>query len=422
MGLTLMPPTGNASPAGGPPPGGHEATRWAAKTREAGVSDPSDFYRIDLELTEAERLLQATVRDFVRRECLPDIARHFDQATFPLEIVRKLGALGLLGMKYAGYGCAGASNVDYGLACQELEAGDSGLRSFVSVQTSLVIHPLFTWGSEEQKRRYIPKLAAGELIGCYGLTEPDHGSDPSGMVTRAVRDGNEYVLNGAKMWITNGTIADLAVVWARHDDDVAGFVVERGTPGFSAPEMKRKLSLRASVTSELIFDDVRIPLENRLPGASGLGAPLACLNEARYGIAWGAMGAARACFECARDYTAARTQFGKPLAGFQLTQEKLVWMLTELTRGCLLSLRLGRMKDAGIARFAHVSLAKYANVRSALEVARMARTLLGASGITLEYPPIRHAANLESVLTYEGTHEIHALIVGREITGLDAFH
>ncbi len=386
------------------------------------MRETSDFYRIDLELTEEERLLQATVRDFVRREYLPGIARHFEEATFPLEVVPKLGSLGLLGMKYAGYGCAGASNVAYGLACQELEAGDSGLRSFVSVQTSLVIHPLITWGSEEQKRRYIPKLAAGELIGCYGLTEPDHGSDPGGMTTRAVRDGSAYVLNGAKMWITNGTIADLAVVWARLDDDVAGFIVEKGARGFQAPEMKQKLSLRASVTSELIFDDVRIPLDRRLPDAHGLGAPLACLNEARYGIAWGAVGAARACYECARDYTATRTQFGKPLAAFQLTQEKLVWMLAELTRGALLNLRLGRMKDAGLARFAHVSLAKYANVRSALEVARMARTLLGANGITLEYPPIRHAANLESVLTYEGTHEIHALIVGREITGLDAFH
>jgi glutaryl-CoA dehydrogenase len=381
-----------------------------------------DFYRCDLELTEAERLLRDTVRAFVAREYLPLVAAHYEAGTFPREIVPRLAELGLLGMKYEGYGCGGASNVDYGLACQELEYGDSGLRSFVSVQTSLVIHPIFTWGSEEQKRRFIPKLAAGELIGCYGLTEPDHGSDPGGMVTRARRDGDQFVLNGAKMWITNGSIADLAVVWAKLDDDVAGFLVEKGTPGFSAPETKRKLSLRASVTSELVFDDCRVPAANRLPGASGLGAPLGCLNEARYGIAWGAVGAAAACYECALDYTRAREQFGRPLAAFQITQEKLVAMLAAITSGQLLALRLGRMKDAGLARFAHVSLAKYNNVRAALEIARTARGMLGASGITLEYPPMRHAANLESVLTYEGTHEIHTLIVGREVTGLDAFH
>jgi len=384
--------------------------------------DPSDFYRLDLELTEDERLLRDTLRAFVQREFMPGVAAHFEAGTFPVDIALRLGELGLLGMKYEGYGCAGASNVDYGIACQELEWGDSGLRSFVSVQTSLVIHPIHTWGSEEQKRRYIPSLARGELIGCYGLTEPDHGSDPGGMATRAVRDGDGFVLNGAKMWITNGTIADLAVVWARLDDDIAGFIVEKGTPGFTAPEMKRKLSLRASVTSELVFDEVRLPADSRLPGASGLGAPLGCLNEARYGIAWGAMGAAAACYECALDYVRSREQFGKPLAAFQMTQEKLVRMLSEITRGRLMNLRLGRMKDAGIARHVHVSLAKYANVSAALEIARTARTLLGANGITLEYPPIRHAANLESVLTYEGTHEIHTLIVGREITGEDAFH
>jgi glutaryl-CoA dehydrogenase len=381
-----------------------------------------DFYRIDLELSEDERRLRDALRSFVAREFLPTVAAHYEQGTFPREIVPALAELGLLGMKYSGYGCPGASHVDYGLACQELEYGDSGLRSFVSVQTSLVIHPIFTWGSEEQKRRYIPKLAAGELIGCYGLTEPDHGSDPGGMATRAVRDGGHYVLNGAKMWITNGTIADLAVVWAKLGDEVAGFVVERGTPGFTAPEMKGKLSLRASVTSELVFDDCRVPAENRLPEAAGLAAPLGCLNEARYGIAWGAMGAAAACYESALDYTRARSQFGRPLAGFQITQEKLVGMLAEITKGQLLALRLGRMKDAGLARFAHVSLAKYNNVRAALEIARTARGMLGANGITLEYPPMRHAANLESVLTYEGTHEIHTLIVGREVTGLDAFH
>jgi glutaryl-CoA dehydrogenase len=380
-----------------------------------------DFYRLDLELSEEERLLRDTVREFVAREYLPIVVTHYEAGTFPREIVPQLAELGLLGMKYEGYGCPGASNVQYGLACQELEYGDSGLRSFVSVQTSLVIHPIFTWGSEEQKAKYIPKLAAGELIGCYGLTEPDHGSDPEGMVTRAVRDGDAYRLSGAKMWITNGTIADLAVVWAKLDDEIAGFIVEKGTPGFTAPEIKGKLSLRASVTSELVFDDCRIPAGNRLPLAKGLGAPLGCLNEARYGIAWGAMGAAAACYESALAYTQARTQFGRPLAGFQMTQEKLVWMLAEITKGQLLALRLGRMKDAGIARFPHVSLAKYNNVRTALEIARSARTLLGASGITLEYPPLRHAANLESVLTYEGTHEIHTLIVGREVTGRDAF-
>ncbi len=380
-----------------------------------------DFYRLDSELTPDERLLRDTVHAFAAEQYLPLVAEHFERGTFPIEIVSQLGALGLLGMKYPGYGCAGASAVDYGLACQELEWADSGLRSFVSVQTSLVIHPLFTWGSEEQKRKYIPRLASGELIGCYGLTEPDHGSDPGGMQTRAVRDGGDYVLNGAKMWITNGSIADLAIVWARLDDDVAGFIVEKDRPGFSAPLMKNKLSLRASVTSELVFDDVRVPAANLLPQARGLAAPLGCLNEARYGIAWGAIGAAIACYESALSYVRERTQFDRPLAGFQMTQEKLVWMLAEITKGQLLNLRLGRLKDSGQARFPHVSLAKYNNVRTALEIARTARALLGANGITLEYPPLRHAVNLESVLTYEGTHEIHTLIVGREITGIDAF-
>jgi len=385
------------------------------------VPGPTDFYRLDLELSEAERLLRDTVRNFVAREFLPSVNEHFERGTFPREIVPRLGSLGLLGMKYPGYGCAGASHVDYGLACQELERGDSGLRSFVSVQTSLVIHPIYTWGSEEQKQAYIPRLASGESIGCYGLTEPDHGSDPGGMETRAVRDGDEYVLTGTKMWITNGSIADIAIVWARLEDDIAGFIVETDRPGFSAPEMKHKLSLRASVTSELVMDDVRIPARNRLPGARGLGAPLGCLNEARFGIAWGAIGAAMACYEAALAHVRERHQFGRPLASFQLIQEKLVWMLAEITKGQLLNLRLGRMKDSGLAHFPHVSLAKYNNVRAALEIARAARALLGASGITLDYPVMRHAANLESVLTYEGTHEIHTLIVGREITGLDAF-
>ena len=385
------------------------------------MKGPSDFYQLDLELSEEERLLRDTVRRFVEREALPSVPEHFERGTFPRDLVPALGRLGLLGMKYPGYGCAGASNVAYGLACRELERGDSGLRSFVSVQTSLVIHPIFTWGSEEQKRAWIPRLAAGEAIGCYGLTEADHGSDPGGMETRAVRDGGDYVLNGSKMWITNGSIADVAVVWARLDDEIAGFLVERDRPGFTAPEMKHKLSLRASVTSELVFDDVRIPAANRLPGARGLGAPLGCLNEARFGIAWGAMGAAAACYEAALAYLGERRQFDRPLASFQLVQEKLVHMLAEIVKGELLALRLGRMKDAGLAHFPHVSLAKYNNVRAALEIAREARSLLGANGITLDYPPMRHAANLESVLTYEGTHEIHTLIVGRSITGLDAF-
>ncbi len=381
----------------------------------------TDFYKLDQEFTEEERRLRDTVRSFVEKEYLPDLPGHFEAGTFPLAIVPQLGMLGLLGLKYEGYGCSGGSNVDYGLVCQELEWGDSGLRSFVSVQTSLVMHPLITFGSEEQKQKYLPELAAGRLIGCFGLTEPDHGSDPGGMTTRAVRDGNDYVVTGAKMWITNGTIADLAIVWAKLDGEVAGFIVEKGTPGFSAPETKRKLSLRASVTSELIFDDVRVPASQRLPAAAGLSAPLSCLNEARYGIAWGALGAAMACYESALDYARERTQFGRPIAGFQLSQEKLVWMLSEITKGQLLALRLGRMKDAGHARHWHVSLAKLNNVRAALEIARLARSLHGASGITLEYPPLRHAANLESVYTYEGTHEIHTLAVGREITGLSAF-
>jgi len=381
----------------------------------------TDFYKLDQEFTEEERRLRDTVRSFVEKEYLPDIAGHFEAGTFPLAIVPQLGKLGLLGLKYEGYGCAGGSNVDYGLVCQELEWGDSGLRSFMSVQTSLVMHPLITFGSEEQKEKYLPELATGRLIGCFGLTEPDHGSDPSGMTTRAVRDGDSYVLRGAKMWITNGSIADLAIVWAKLDGEVAGFIVEKGRPGFSAPETKRKLSLRASVTSELVFDDVRVPAAQRLPDANGLAAPLSCLNEARYGIAWGAIGAAMACYESALDYARERTQFGRPIAGFQLSQEKLVWMLSEITKAQLLALRLGRLKDAGDARHWHVSLAKLNNVGAALEIARLARSLHGASGITLEYPPLRHAANLESVATYEGTHEIHTLIVGREITGLSAF-
>ncbi len=366
-------------------------------------------------------MLRDEVGAFVEKEYLPLVPEHFERGTFPVDFARRLGAMNLLGIKYEGYGCPGGTSVDYGLVCQELEWADSGLRSFVSVQTSLVIHPIHTWGSEEQKRKYLPKLASGEMIGCYGLTEPDHGSDPGAMTTRAVRDGSGYVLNGTKMWITNGSIADLAVVWAKVDDTIGGFLVERGTPGFKTVEMKSKLSLRASVTSELIFDDVRLPESSRLPGARGLAAPLGCLNEARYGIAWGSIGAAMACYETALEYVSERRQFGKPLSAFQMTQEKLTWMLAEITKAQLLNLRLGRMKDEGRAHYYHVSLAKYNNVRTALEIARTARAMLGANGITLEYSPMRHMVNLESVLTYEGTHEIHTLIVGRQITGLDAF-
>ncbi len=381
-----------------------------------------DYYQIESELSERERAWRDRVRQYVAEAFLPIVADHYERGTFPFDVARGLGRLGLLGMKYEGYGCAGASNVEYGLSCQELEWGDSGLRSFASVQTSLVIHPIHTWGSEEQKGRFIPPLAAGELIGGFALTEPDHGSDPAGMTTQAVRDGDHYVLSGAKKWITNGTAADLVIVWAKLDGEVAGFIVETTAPGFTIREIRDKLSLRVSASSEATLEEVRVPLANRLPGARGLRAPLSCLNEARYGISWGAIGAAISCYECALAYTKERVQFGRPLAGFQITQQKLVGMLAEITKGQLLNLRLGRLKDAGLARHQHVSLAKYNNVRQALEIARAARTLLGANGITKDYPPMRHAANLESVLTYEGTHEIHTLIVGRDITGLDAFH
>jgi glutaryl-CoA dehydrogenase len=336
-------------------------------------------------------------------------------------VAADLGQLGLLGMHLHGYGCAGASATAYGLTCLELEAGDSGLRSFCSVQGSLAMFAIHRWGSEEQKERWLPAMAAGELTGCFGLTEPDAGSNPAGMRTRAKRDGDDWVLNGSKMWITNGTRADVAVVWARTEDGVNGFVVERGTPGFSAPEMHGKLSLRASVTSELVLDGVRVPEENRLPEAKSLRAPLSCLNEARYGIIWGAAGAARACYEAALDYAKSREQFGKPIAGFQLTQAKLVEMAVKVGQSQLLALHLGRMKDAGTLRPEQVSFGKYHNVSTALEVARSARTVLGANGITLEYPVLRHANNLESVLTYEGTHEMHTLILGQAITGLPAF-
>jgi glutaryl-CoA dehydrogenase len=383
--------------------------------------DPRDPLALDALLDDEERLIRDTVRQYVREKFLPHVAEHFEAGTFPEHVAGDLGRLGLLGMHLHGYGCAGASATAYGLTCLELEAGDSGLRSFCSVQGSLAMFAIHRWGSEEQKERWLPAMAAGELTGCFGLTEPDAGSNPAGMRTRARRDGDAWVLNGSKMWITNGTRADVAVVWARTEDGVNGFVVERGTPGFSAPEMHGKLSLRASVTSELVLDGVRVPEENRLPEAKSLRAPLSCLNEARYGIIWGAAGAARACYEAALDYAKSREQFGKPIAGFQLTQAKLVEMAVKVGQSQLLALHLGRMKDAGTLRPEQVSFGKYHTVTTALEVARSARTVLGANGITLEYPVLRHANNLESVLTYEGTHEMHTLILGEAITGLPAF-
>jgi glutaryl-CoA dehydrogenase len=376
---------------------------------------------IDSMLSEDERLIQKTVRDFVADKVRPHIASWFESGTSPRELARELGALGLLGMHLSGYGCAGTSAIAYGLACLELEAGDSGLRSFVSVQGSLSMYSIWKWGSEEQKNEWLPRLAAGAAIGCFGLTEPDFGSDPANMRTRAVRDGSDWVLNGTKMWITNGSIADVATVWARTADGIRGFLVPAGTPGFTARDIEHKLSLRASTTSELILDDVRLPSDAQLPAAEGLKGPLSCLNEARFGIVFGAMGAARDCLESALDYAASRVQFGQPIAAFQLTQQKLADMALEFYKGILLAVHLGRLKDAGQLRPEQVSLGKLNNVREAITIARTCRTILGGSGITLEYAPLRHANNLESVLTYEGTSEIHALAIGQALTGLSAF-
>jgi len=324
-------------------------------------------------------------------------------------------------MHLTGYGCPGASAVAYGLACLELEAGDTGLRSLVSVQGSLAMYAIWRWGSEEQKQHWLPPMAAGEVLGCFGLTEPDAGSDPGAMRTRARRDGADWILSGAKMWITNGSAADVAVVWAQTDDGIRGFLVPRGTPGFTTQDIKKKISLRASITSELILQDVRLPPDAQLPGARGLRGPLSCLNEARYGIVWGAVGAARSCYEAALDYASTRIAFDKPIAAYQLTQQKLAEMVLEINRGLLVALQIGRLKDRGEVRPEHVSLGKFGNVRGALEVARSARTVLGGNGITLEYPVIRHANNLESVLTYEGTHEVHTLVIGGAVTGIQAF-
>jgi len=381
-----------------------------------------DFYRIDDLLSNEEILVRDTVRRFVEDKITPIIDKHFEEATFPEYLVPQIAELGLLGGNLPEeYGCANMNNLAYGLVMQELERGDSGIRSFVSVQGALVMYPIYAFGSEEQKRRWLPRLAKGESIGCFGLTEPDHGSDPSGMETRARRSDRGWVLNGVKRWITNGSIADVAIVWAKAGDDVRGFIVETGTPGFQAPEIKNKLSLRASVTSDLIMDDVVVPDDAVLPNTKGLKSPLMCLNQARYGIAWGAVGAAMACYEWAVDYTKGRTQFGKPIASFQLVQDKLAHILTEITKAQLLAWRLGRLKDDGKLQFAQTSLAKRNNVWIALEAARMVRDLMGANGITLEYPVFRHMCNLESVFTYEGTHHIHTLILGEHITGISAF-
>jgi glutaryl-CoA dehydrogenase len=385
------------------------------------VPSPTDLYNIDYLLNEQERKVRGDVHIFVQEHVLPIIGQHFEAGTFPHQLVPELAKLGLLGMHLSGYGCAGLNSLCYGLACQELEAGDSGLRTFVSVQGSLAMFPIFTFGSEEQKRRWLPSLAQGKALGCFGLTEPDSGSDPASMQTTARRDGASYILNGTKMWITNGSIADLAVVWARAEDGIRGFLVERGTPGFTTSDIQQKLSLRTTVTSTLHFEDCRLPATHMLPDVRGLRGPLACLNEARYGIVWGAMGAARACYEAALNYARTRLQFGRPIASFQLVQQKLAIMATELVKAQLLALQLGRLKDAGLLHPVQVSLAKRNNVREALKTAREARSILGANGITLEYPIMRHANNLESVYTYEGTDDIHTLIIGQAITGSDAF-
>ena len=389
--------------------------------RQVQMPLANDLYNIDSLLSEEERMVRDTVRKFVNERVLPIIGEHFEAGTFPRELTPEIAELGLLGMHLEGYGCPGLSAVCYGLACQELEAGDSGLRSFVSVQGSLAMFPIWAFGSEEQKKRWLPRMARGEVIGCFGLTEPDSGSDPGSMRTTARRDAGSFILNGTKMWITNGSIADLAVVWARTDEGIRGFLVERGTPGFTTSDVHHKLSLRASITSELHLEDCHVPAENMLPNVRGLHGPLSCLDEARYGIAWGAAGAARACYEVALDYAKTRIQFNRPIGSFQLVQQKLAIMATELVKAQLLALQLGRNKDEGKLHPVQISIAKRNNVREALKTAREARSVLGANGITLEYPISRHSNNLESVFTYEGTDDIHTLVIGQAITGLNAF-
>jgi glutaryl-CoA dehydrogenase len=383
---------------------------------------PLDLLDIDASLGEEERQIRAVVRQLVDERVRPYVAGWYEDGQVPArELAREFGKLGLLGMHLTGYGCAGASAVAYGLACLELEAGDSGLRSLVSVQGSLAMYAIWRYGSEEQKQRWLPAMAAGEAIGCFGLTEPDHGSDPASMATRARRDGADWILTGSKMWITNAPIADVGVIWARTDEGVRGFAVPMDTPGVTAREIRHKMSLRASLTGEIALDEVRLPADAQLPGATGLKAPLSCLTEARYGIVWGALGAARDCLETALSYATTRTQFGKPIAGFQLTQAKLADMAVEWNKGLLLALHLGRLGDAGRLRPAQVSVGKLNNVREALAIARQCRTILGANGVSGEYPIMRHANNLESVLTYEGTSEIHQLVIGQQLTGLAAF-
>ena len=398
----------------------------STSTGSFGTGDARDFLDIDDLLSDEEVLLRDTVRTFVSKRIVPDVGDWFEAGTFPREMATEMGDLGLLGMHLEGYGCAGVSATQYGLACLELEAGDSGARSFVSVQGSLAMFPIHAFGSEEQKEEWLPGMAAGRTIGCFGLTEPDSGSDPASMRTTARRDGDDWIISGSKMWITNGGIADVAIVWARTPDDdapgpYAGFIIPTDTPGFSTRDIHKKISLRASVTSELIMDEVRLPESARLPGVSTMRGPLSCLNEARYGILWGAVGAGRACYEAALDYAVERRQFDRPIAGFQLTQRKLVEMMVRVQKATLVALHLGRMKDDGRLSSAQVSFGKMDNVREALWVAREARSVLGANGITLEYPVIRHMNNLESVYTYEGTNEIHQLVLGQAITGLNAF-
>ncbi len=381
----------------------------------------TDFYNMDALLSDEERLIRSTLRDFVEREARPLMASSWEKGRFPMELLPTMGRLGVFGPTLEGYGLPGLSNLAYGLMMQELERGDSGLRSFASVQGGLVMYPIHRYGSEEQKARWLPALAAGEKIGCFGLTEPDHGSDPGGMATRAVRDGDEWILHGSKMWITNGTLADVSLIWAQAEDGIRGFLVEKGLPGFEARVMEGKMSLRASDTAEISLDEVRVPESARLPEALGLGAPLSCLNQARYSIAWGTLGAAISCFEEATEYARARVQFGRPIAGFQLIQAKLAEMLSRITQHQWLLWRLAGLKDAGQATPAQISLAKRNGCGIALDIAREARQILGANGISLEYQTGRHLCNLEAVITYEGTHEIHSLILGKEITGLDAF-
>jgi glutaryl-CoA dehydrogenase len=385
------------------------------------MSTETDLLRIDDQLADEERLIRDTVRAFVTDHVLAHVGDWFEAGVLPRPVLTELGKLGLFGMHLTGYGCAGTGPIAYGVACRELEAADSGLRSVASVQGSLAMFPIWKYGSDEQKEQWLPLMASGAAIGCFGLTEPDHGSDPSAMRTHAVRDGSDWVLNGTKMWITNGSIADIAIVWASTADGIRGFLVPRGVRGFSTRDIHKKLSLRASITSELVFDSVRLPSTAVLPGVTGLRGPLSCLTEARFGIAWGVTGAARACLESAVSYATTRTQFGKAIGGFQLTQSKLAWMAVSLYQAQLLALHLGRLKAAGTLTPVQVSAGKMANARTAIDIARTARTVLAANGVTLEYPVIRHAANLEAVITYEGTEEIHALALGHALTGMSAY-